>query len=99
MLYFTNRVISITHKKTTMRLTDAEWDAFNIVCQKERIKRNYLLEQINTYKNPEMNLTCSVRLFTTIYLFELSSEKKETHHKPSRLKPANAIFAAIRSII
>lgn len=99
MSYFTNRVISITHKKTTMRLTDIEWEAFSLICQREKIKKNYLLEQINTYKNPQMNLTSSVRLFTTIYLFKLSTEKKEPQYMSSRLKPVKAIFAAIHSII
>lgn len=99
MSYFTNRVISVANKKTTMRLTDAEWEAFNIICQREKIKKNYLIEQIDSHKNPQMNLTSSVRLFTTIYLFKLSSEKKEAQCLSARFKPVGAIFAAINSII
>lgn len=99
MVYYSNHVISIAHKKTTMRLTDIEWEAFNIICQREKIKRNYLLSQINIHKNPQLNLTSSVRLFTTIYLFKLSSEKKQAQHNSAKLKPVGAIFEAIRSII
>ena len=99
MVYYSNHVISIANKKTTIRLTNIEWEAFNIICQREKIKRNYLLHQINTHKDQQMNLTSSVRLFTTIYLFKLFTEKKEAQHVSSKLKPVGAIFAAIRSII
>ncbi len=99
MVYYSNHVISIANKKTTMRMTDIEWNAFNIICQREKVKRNFLLQQINNHKNPKMNLTYSVRLFTTIYLFKLLTEKKEAQHTSSKVKPVGAIFAAIQSII
>ena len=99
MSYFSNRVISVENKKTIMRLTDAKWKTYIIIWKREKIKKNYLIEQIDSHKIPQMNLTSSVRLFTTIYLFKLSSEKKEAQCLSARFKPVGAIFAAINSII
>ncbi|MBR5599229.1 MAG: ribbon-helix-helix domain-containing protein [Alphaproteobacteria bacterium] len=69
MAKLTSRVIIFENKKTSIRLAEEEWDALSLICQKENIKRNNLLELINQTKNKEITLTNSVRLFSIIYFY------------------------------
>lgn len=91
------RVISISNKKTSMRLAAAEWEAIDSICQSENIKRNYLFELINSKKNAKISLTCSVRLFTIIYFYRflLGQQKNYT----PRQQPESPIFEAINGIL
>lgn len=74
-----NKVIFISNKKTSMRLAAAEWNALNMICERERIKRNHLLELINNRKDNKLGLTCSVRLFAIIYLYHLLTDNKQNY--------------------
>lgn len=97
MVQLINKVIIVSHKKTTMRLAQAEWDALDIICQKENIKRNLLIEMINQNKNKNMGLTCCVRLFSVIYFYRSLLNSQYTYSN-NELKPT-PIFDAINSII
>ena len=97
MTDFINKIICIDHKKTSMRLAIPEWNAIDTICQKENIKRNTLFELINTNKDKNLGLTCSVRLFTTIYLFQCVKEKQQTQY--AKEKHVSPIFNAIKGII
>lgn len=77
MIKLFNKVIFISNKKTSMRLAEAEWKAVDTICQKENIKRNDLIEKISEHKDPQLGLTCSVRLFTLIYFHQLLLNKQE----------------------
>ena len=64
-----NRVISVFNKKTSMRLTNTEWNILETICLQEKIKRKTLLEYIENKHSAELNLTSAVRLFSQIYLY------------------------------
>ena len=98
MAELSSRVIVIDKHKTSMRLANAEWEAVDSICKRENIKRNYLLEMINTHKDAKMGLTCSVRLFSLIYYYHLLT--KEPMPKNTHLVNASSpIFEAIKGII
>ena len=67
-----NRVISIFDRKTSMRLANEEWVAFDDICKREGLKRKHLLEMIEQNKAPQIGLTCFVRLFTVVYMHRLA---------------------------
>lgn len=81
MVILMNKVITLHKKKTSMRLTNLEWNIFNALCEHEKIKRRFLLEYICSNHSAELNLTSAVRLFMLLYLSEKfpnieSAEKK-----------------------
>jgi len=94
-----SRVISINDKKTSIRLASAEWEAFDIICQKENVARNHLLELLNNNKDKNLGLTNSVRLFSIIYFYHLLLEKEKQTYSSSKIKPMSPIFEAIKSIL
>lgn len=67
MIILMSRVVTLHHKKTSMRLTDTEWNILDAVCKKEKIKRKILLERISENRDEGLNLTSAVRLFMLIY--------------------------------
>jgi len=69
MLKQMNRVISVFDKKTTMRLTNAEWHILDEICYNERLKRKALLEKIQNHHNFSLGLTPAVRLFSLTYFY------------------------------
>lgn len=95
---FFNKVIFISQKKTSMRLTDIEWEAFETICKRENIKRNDLIEKIHDSKNNQLGLTCSVRLFTIIYFHHLLLDKQKKHATASK-QFCTPIYAAIDGIL
>ena len=95
MSAFKNRVVSIYNHKTSMRMADAEWSAFDTICQREEKTRKQLLEVIDTCKDPRRGLTFSVRLFTLTY-FRLVCEN---NHKHSNAPKPDLIREALKNII
>ena len=67
-----NKVISLNNRKTSMRLAVEEWNAFDDICKRERLRRKELLELIEAEKGEHFGLTCYVRLFTVAYLHKLA---------------------------
>ena len=97
MTELSNKVIFINNHKTSMRLANAEWEAIDNICKRENIKRNTLIGMINARKNAQMGLTCSVRLFSLIYYYQLLSKYHNKNSKDSNI--TTPIFDAIRGII
>ncbi len=93
-----NKVIFIADKKTSMRLATAEWDAIDMICHRENVKRNRLIELINERKNPQIGLTCSVRLFTVVYFHQLLLLKQKNYTSASE-QSCEPIFEAINGIL
>ena len=93
MTQLLSKVIFINHHKTSMRLAAAEWDAIDNICKRENIKRNTLINLISTRKNAQLGLTCSVRLFSLIYFYQLliKNNKEKQQSTP--------IFDAIKGLI
>ena len=90
--------IIVTDKKTSMRLSPDEWEAIDIICERENISKNSLFEMISKTKGKKMGLTNSVRLFSLIYLHHLFIEKRQPHYS-GKIKPSSPIFNAIKGII
>lgn len=99
MAIFVTKVITLNAKNTSMRLVTDEWEALEIICERENIKRNTLLELIATYKNEKMALSNSVRLFITVYFYQLQKEKETPCYSSVRRECSIPIFAAIKSIL
>lgn len=93
-----NKVIFISKRKTSMRLAAAEWEAIDIICQRENIKRNDLIETINKRKNAQLGLTCSVRMFSIIYFHQLLLDKQQNFSSSSN-QFCTPIYAAIEGIL
>lgn len=64
-----SKIIIFNNKKTSIRLATDEWDAIDYICKQENIKRNNLIELINSTKNQYLTLTSSIRLFNIIYFY------------------------------
>ena len=79
MTILASRVISIYDRKTTMRLAKAEWNVLDNICYLEKMKRKNLLELIDQNRDKKIGLTPSVRLFSLLYLYELSSQSVVPH--------------------
>ncbi len=92
------RVVSINDNKTSICLTNLEWDAFDTLCEIERIRRNILINLIATYKTKEnqlSGLTCGVRLFTLQYFKKQAVRpRKNQAQKPD----FNNIFKILKEI-
>lgn len=99
MVNLINRVITINNKKTSMRMTTDEWQAFEAICKSENIAKSKLLELISTNKNHTIGLTNSVRLFSIVYFHQLLKQKQQTIYKTSKTATINPIFYAIKEII
>ncbi len=94
MVNLTSKVLLLDNKKTSVRLANDEWDAINLISQKENIKRNCLIELINSTKSQNISLTSSIRLFSIIYFYtELLNLQKNNDTKQL------PITEAIHSII
>lgn len=99
MAILTSKVIFLSDKKTSMRLAAAEWEAIDIICKRENIKRNSLLEMINRSRNKKMGLTCAVRLFSLVYLYQMLNETQCQNYTFPALKAETAILKAINEIL
>ena len=99
MADLTSKVIRFNNKKTSIRLATAEWEALDIICKRENILRNHLLELLNTNKSKDIGLTSSVRLFSIIYFHQLMIEKEKSSYLPGKLRPSAPIFEAIKGIL
>jgi predicted DNA-binding ribbon-helix-helix protein len=98
MVEFTCKLINIANKKTSIRLADEEWCAFDIICVREHVKRDCLINLIEINKNAQMGLTYAVRLFSIIYFQDLFTKKSHQEYSSSKIKPVSPVFKAIRSI-
>lgn len=93
-----SRVVYIGKHKTSMRLAETEWDALDYICRRENIKRNALLNMINSRKSAELGLTGSVRIFAITYYYHLLiKEPRIPAHNTADL--ATPVFDAIKGII
>jgi len=96
MAQLSSKVIFVNQHKTSMRLAAAEWEAIDLICKRENIKRNKLIELINSKKDARIGLTCSVRLFSLIYLHNLIVKYQKNYTEGQQSSP---IFEAIKGIL
>lgn len=76
-----NKVVIVNNRRTSMRLCDKEWDAFEEICEKEKISKNDLLSIIEEIKNNALGLTYSARLFVIEYFREAATADGHTKAK------------------
>lgn len=69
-----NKVVCVNGRRTSMRMCQQEWSAFEEVCEREKISRNDLLGLIEEYKNHRLGLTYSARLFILSYFRNAATE-------------------------
>jgi predicted DNA-binding ribbon-helix-helix protein len=97
MTDFTSKIINLETKKVCLRFANEEWKAIDLMCKRENIKRNELLQLINKTRTPNLGLTNSVRLFLTAYLFQ--SVKEKQHPQYNKEKHISPIFNAVKVIL
>ena len=73
MLKLVNKIVLINGRRTSMRMSNKEWHAFDDVCKSENISRNELLSMIEKLKDNNLGLTYSTRLFILSYFRQLAS--------------------------
>lgn len=76
---YINRVISLNHKKTSMRLTFFEWKILDAICRAEKIRRKTLLELIEQNRDEIIGLTPAVRLFSLMYVYTFGNRFTNTN--------------------
>ena len=96
MAQLISKIIPINSKKTSIRLASQEWDAIDIICKQENVKRNCLIGLLNQNKNPKISLTSSIRLFSIIYFYH---ETISLHLYEKRFSKTSSITEAIQGII
>lgn len=74
-----NKVVFVNGRRTSMRMCQKEWKAFEEVCEREKISRNDLLGLIEEYKNDNLGLTYSARLFIISYFWSAATENGHAH--------------------
>ena len=69
MLTFNRRVVTINNKKTSIRLSNLEWQALDSLCRQEQISRTKLLCTLAGSIPNYDNLTATIRIFITGYYY------------------------------
>ena len=78
-----NKVVCVNGRRTSMRMCQQEWNAFEEVCDREKISRNDLLGLIEECKNHRLGLTYSTRLFILSYFRNVAKQNSNKKTKRS----------------
>lgn len=97
MVDLISKVITISKKKTSIRLAQAEWDALEEISKTENVKRNNIIDMINQNKDNSISLTCSIRMFIIVY-FNQVLENQQLNYSLSTPEK-NPILSAIKGIL
>lgn len=98
MSIYINRVITVFNRKTSLRLTAAEWNILDTICLKEHLKRKHLLELIEQQRDKALCFTAAVRLFSLLYLSAVADKVLSSYFPFSDCSPDfNRILSAISS--
>ena len=93
------KIITLDNRKTSMRLAKAEWEAVELICDKENLNRKSLIEMIAQAKDARISLTSAVRLFAIVYFYQTQKIKDMPKYSSLQTQEEEPIFRAIRSII
>lgn len=91
-----NKVVFVNGRRTSMRMCQREWSAFEEVCGREKISRNELLGLIEECKKDELGLTYSTRLFIISYFWNAATETG--HANAGHSCNCGCFFTSIRYI-
>ena len=97
MVELISKVITISKRKTSVRLAEAEWNALDEISKNENVKRNNIIDMINQNKDKDLSLTCGIRMFIIVY-FNQILENYQLNYSPST-PDKNPILSAIKSIL
>lgn len=71
MVKFFKRVVILCGKRTSVRLSEIEWQTLEHISRHKNMRRNFLIEQIKNHKAQKMGLAPAIRLFMLIYFFNI----------------------------
>lgn len=97
MVDLISKVITISKRKTSVRLAQAEWNALDEISKTENVKRNNIIDMINQNKNDTISLTCGIRMFIIVYFNQLLENYQLNYTLSTPEK--NPIISAIKSIL
>lgn len=97
MVDLISKVITISKKKTSIRLAQAEWDALEEISKIENVKRNNIIDMINQNKDNSISLTCSIRMFIIVYFNQVLENQQLNYNLSTPEK--NPILSAIKGIL
>jgi predicted DNA-binding ribbon-helix-helix protein len=96
MINMIEKVIVTNDVRTTIRLAEVEWAALEDICQRENVKNNELIEQIDKIKAERLSLTEAVQAFSTNYFFALFRVLLPNNSNKEKISP---LYEGICSII
>ena len=78
MVKFFKRVIILCGKRTSIRMSEFEWQTLENISRTANMRRNRLIELIKNNKAKNLQLTPAIRLFIMLYLSSLQKADAET---------------------
>ena len=97
MVELISKVITLSKRKTSIRLAEAEWDALDEISKNENVKRNNIIDMINKNKDNNISLTCGIRMFIIVYFNQILENYQQNYSLSTPDK--NPILSAIKSIL
>ena len=97
MVELISKVITLSERKTSIRLAEAEWTALDEISKNENVKRNNIIDMINNNKDSNISLTCGIRMFIIVYLNQTLENHQLNYNLSTPEK--NPILSAIKSIL
>lgn len=76
MTKLTNKIITLSSRRTSMRLCGKEWNALDEICLREKINRNSLIDMIENNKDSKLGLAYATRLFLLLYYKSIASPSR-----------------------
>lgn len=78
MVKFFKRVIILCGKRTSIRMSEFEWQMLENISRTANMRRNRLIELIKNNKAKNLQLTPAIRLFIMLYLSSSQKADAET---------------------
>ena len=97
MVELISKVITLSKRKTSIRLAEAEWNALDEISRNENVKRNNIIDMINKNKDASIGLTCGIRMFIIVYFNQILENYQQNYSLSTPEK--NPILSAIKSIL
>jgi predicted DNA-binding ribbon-helix-helix protein len=70
-----SRSITISGRRTSIRLEPGMWNGLNEICKREQLSINELCSLVNGCKSPRSSFTSTVRLFVLAYFRAAATEE------------------------
>ena len=70
-----SRNVTVSGRRTSLRLEPAMWDALAEICDREAMTPSALCSEIDRNRDPAGSLTAAVRVFLLVYFREAATEQ------------------------